>query len=141
MIEGAQKVVRRFGQYDVENLTQLGYFTSIKMLLDEAIVNGSHRNVMAETEERETFFLLAAGAMLLALQHYGAKTFTTHELHRNLHSQQTVMKGLLLEQEFIRSEAGDAFRRCYDAAKTGGEFNAEDWQKLSFALRKLALDV
>ena len=139
--EGATLAAARFGQYPLENYSLLEYLVLVRSLLDQAIENGAQQNVAMSTPERQFLFQIAAGTLLLAMQHHGTELYSTYRLRRSLHPQQAAQKSLLLENEFVGKEAVDVFRACYNAARSDGPFNTEDWQKLRLILHRLGLDV
>lgn len=139
--DGATQVLRKCGGGIVERFTLLECLLLINTTVNDAMHNGTLEDMTVESGQRETLTQQAAGLMLLTLQHHGAAMYTTHQLQRSLHSTQAPQKALLMETQFVSSEAKDAFHACYDAALNQEPYKSEDWAKLRTALQKLGVKV
>jgi len=137
-IAGANEVLLKCGTGLMEHTTHLEMLVYAQTVIDEAIHNGSHDSVMLmASEERDRLTMQAAGILALALQTYGHKLYTTYELHRSLHATQAPKKSLLLEQQFIRGEAENAYNACLDASLHGGPHDKDAWARLRGAIQNL----
>ena len=139
---GAAEVLLKCGTGLTENSTHLELLVYAQTIIDEAMHNGSHDTVMImASEERDRLTMQAAGILALALQTYGHKLYTTYELHRSLHATQAPKKSLLLEQQFIRGEAENAYNACLDASLHGTGHDKEAWARLRGAIQNLGAKV
>lgn len=139
--EGAQYLLREHGQMRVEQMTLLEFLMAAEVMAGRAISNDTSGFVWRESGERQRLFLRLAGLMLLALQQHGTELYTTQQLRRSLHPQQADQKSILLESQFMRSEAKDLYEACRAQAKGGEFFDAEPWRKLKAVLERLGAEV
>lgn len=120
-------------------MTLLEFLMAAEVMAGKAICNDASGYVWRDSGERQRLFLRLAGLLLLALQQHGQELFTTHQLRRSLHHTQADQKSLLLESQFLRGEAKDAFMACHDAAKPSPFFDEEPWRKLKATLERLGV--
>jgi len=126
----------------MEHATLLECLLYARHLLDEAMRNGTLNDIAERHHgQREALTQQAAGLLLLTLQHYGNSLYTTYRLQRSLHPTQAGQRSLLLERQFMASEAETAFNACFTAARLNSPCLEEDWDKLRGALVKLGAKV
>ena len=138
---GAQQVLLKCGARLMDNSTYLECLVYANTVINDAMMNGEHNDLMIRSSDRDRLTQQAAGILFLVLQHHGDALYTTHELHRSLHSTQAPRKALLLEHQFITNEAENAFNACLDASRTGQPHDQEAWLRLRGALQKLGAKV
>ena len=139
--DGAQQVLIKCGNGITQTTTFLECLMYANTVINDAMLNGEHHDMMVKSTERDTLATQAAGILFLALQMHGQRLYTTYELRRSLHHTQAAKKSMLLEQQFITNEAESAFNVCLDASRTGQPHDQEAWLRLRGALQKLGAKV
>jgi len=138
---GAQQVLLKCGTRLMDNSTYLECLLYANTVINEAMMNGDHNDMMIRSEQRDRLTQQAAGILFLVLQHHGDALYTTQELQRNLHPTQAPKKALLMEHQFMASEAESALNACQDASLHGQPHDREAWTRLRGAVQKLGAKV
>lgn len=139
--DGAQQVLLKCGNTLMESTTFLECLVYANTIINDAMHNGDHNDIMIQSALRDKLTQQAAGILFLALQTYGHAMYTDRELKRNLHPTQAPRKALLLEHQFMANEAENAFNACLDASRTGQPHDQEAWLRLRGAIQKLGAKV
>lgn len=132
--EAALDFVRKHGRNMVEGMTLIEYVKFTECLA--ATIYREADSEWATPEKRDQVLMKLAGSVMNALCQHGDRLFTNHQLQRSLHLQQATQKSLLLETQFTRSEAGDAYKACKENPN-----DTEAWARLRGALAKLGVNV
>lgn len=137
VVSGAQRILNGDSYATLDNYNLTDHLVGIHHAAVEAIVPGATHKV----ERAQTI----GGRALLALRYYGNQVYTTYELQRTLHAQQPERRSTLLEEQFIRGQAAEAFKELLaempvpqDGEHTAPSASA---QKLRGALQKLGVPV
>lgn len=124
---------------DTRMISFLEYLICVETLVRKAIDNGKLQAPWRTSSERYRYAEEAAGVLRLALQHHGGSEFNTFQLRRALHSQQADRRAELNQEDFMRKECADVFKRMFDAATTDQPIPVDDWKMLKSCLERLGV--
>lgn len=130
--EAALEFRRKHGQVFAEGMSQLEYAKMVECIA--RTVYRESDGAFVGVEARDQVLMRIAGAALCALQVHGERLHTTHQLQRSLHPQQAGQKSLLLETQFMRNEASDAFKAAQESPD-----KPQNWLKLRAVMERMGV--